>query len=79
MLWSGEPTLNVAIYFQLGGSECHYDVCFPKTVLPRGEGVHYRGKNDYAETRIAVFAPVENWLMFIIVVLCSHFSGKKLL
>ena len=31
------------------------------------------GKNDYAETRIAFFAPVENWLMFIIVVLCSHF------
>ena len=57
MLWSGEPTLNLAIYFQRGGSKFHYDACFPKTILPmglgRGVGVHYRGKNDYAETRIA--------------------------
>ena len=59
MLWSGEPTLNLIIYFQRGGSEFHFDACFPKTVLPRGgggwRGVHYRGKNDYAETRIAFF------------------------
>ena len=58
MLWSGDPTLNLIIYFHRGGSEFHYDACFPKTVLPReggGEGVHYRGKNDYAETRIALF------------------------
>ena len=63
MLWSGEPTLNLAIYFQRGGSKFHYDACFPKAVLPMmcvcvcGEGVHYRGKNDYAETRIA-FLPL---------------------
>ena len=53
MLWSGEPSLNLTIYFQRGGSEFHYDTCFPKTVLPRGKGVHYKG-----ETRIACFSPV---------------------
>ena len=78
MLWSGEPSLNLTIYFQRGGSEFHYDACFPKTVLPRGKGVHYRRKNDYAEIPYSIFSPVENWLMFIIVVLCSHFPGKKL-
>ena len=80
MLWSGEPSLNLTIYFQRGGSEFHYDACFPKTVLPRGKGVHYKEKNDYAEIPYSIFSPVENWLMFIIVVhvLCSHFPGKKL-
>ena len=36
------------------------------------------GKNDYAEIPYSIFSPVENWLMFIIVVLRSHFPGKKL-
>ena len=78
MLWSGEPSLNLTIYFQRGSSEFHYDACFPKTVLPRGKGVHYSGKNDYAKIPYSIFSLVENWLMFIIVVLCSHFPGKKL-
>ena len=69
MLWSGEPTLNLTIYFQRGGSELHYDACFPKTVLPRGKGVHYRGKYDYAEIPYSIFSPVEDWLMFIIVII----------
>ena len=55
MLWRGEPYLKLTIYFQRGGSEFHYDACFPKTLLPKGEDVHYRGKNDHAETRIAYF------------------------
>ena len=44
MLWSGEPTLNLIIYFQRGGSEFHYDACFPKTVLARGGVSTIEGK-----------------------------------
>ena len=57
MLWSGEPTLNLTIYFQRGGSELHYDACFPKTVLPRrgGRVSTIEGNTTMQKYRIAYF------------------------
>ena len=77
MLWSGEPTLNLTIYIQREAASSTTMHVFLKPYYREGRVSTIEGKTTM-QKHVQHCSPVENWLMFIIVVLCSHFSGKKL-